>query len=318
MAIYKPEDIKEGTKFLFFGEEATGKTPTGLSFPNIFLADSDSSSNFYAKENVVLMSDALSYKDLESDFEEVEMDDELFESINTIMVDSLTQYHNAMNIAMNKVAEKRAINNGRDREAEIMSFREHTKSKTYYLEFFSKLLAYVKMGKNLVCIAEQKDKTETIKGELKKVGVTYDAQKKAGHSFDVIVRTFLENSEDGKGKIPKGEVLKDRTETFSIGQIIDRPNYSLWENAVEKKQQGKQRSKDEIKTVREVSDEETKVLDDGESLRSEVLSIVKSLDKDEKVKAKEVLTEKVGTHEVGKINDVKKLETALELVKKLK
>ncbi|WP_368900741.1 AAA family ATPase [Oceanobacillus oncorhynchi] len=317
MAVYKPEDIKEGTKFLFYGEEATGKTPTGLSFPNIFLADSDSSSNFYKKENVVLMSDALSYKDLESDFEEVEMDDDLFESIDTIMVDSLTQYHNAMNIAMNKVAEKRAIDNGRDKDAEIMSFREHTKSKTYYLEFFSKLLTYVKMGKNLVCIAEQKDKTETINGQLKKIGVTYDAQKKAGHSFDVIVRTFLEDSEDGKEKIPKGIILKDRTKTFKTGQIIDKPNYSLWQDAVEKKQQGKQRSKDEIKTVREVSDEETKVLDDGESLRSEVLSIVKSLDNDGKVKAKEVLVKEVGTHNVNKVNDVKKLQTALDLVKSL-
>lgn len=317
MAVHKPEEIKEGTKILLFGPEATGKTPTGLSFPNIVLADSDSSSGFYKKENVLRMSDALSYKDLEADLDDIEMDDELFDSVDTFMVDSLTQYHNAMNIAMNKVAERRAINNGRDKEAEIMSFREHTKSKTYYLEFFSKLLAYVKMGKNLVCIAEQKDKTETIKGELKKVGVTYDAQKKAGHSFDIIVRTFLDDAEDGSGKIPKGEILKDRTETFKVGDIIDKPHYSLWQEAIEKKQQGKQRSKDEIKTVREVSDEETKVLDDGESLRAEVLSIVKSLNNDGKVKAKEVLTEKVGTHEVNKINDVKKLQTALDLVKSL-
>ncbi|GAA0347957.1 hypothetical protein GCM10008931_44060 [Oceanobacillus oncorhynchi subsp. oncorhynchi] len=319
MSFVKPEERKEGTKFLFYGTAGSGKTPIGLSFPDIALIDSDSGSNFYSMDNVKLATGSLSYKELEEDLDELEMEDELFDSIQTFTIDSLTRFHETMSIAMNKVAERRALKNGRDSESENLSFREYGKMKTYYEEFYGRLVKYAKLGKNIVFIAEQKDKTENVNGEIRKVGVIPNSQKDIEYDFDVCVRTFQEESEvDGKKVLtPKGIIIKDRTGTFEVGEIIDKPNYSLWQDAVEKKQQGKQRSKDEIKTVREVSDEETKVLDDGESLRAEVLSIVKSLNNDGKVKAKEVLTEKVGTHEVNKINDVKKLQTALDLVKSL-
>lgn len=319
MGFVKPEKKKEGTKFLFYGEAGSGKTPTALSFPNIALVDADSGSNFYDLSNVVVTTSALSYKDLEEDLDELEMDDELFDSIDTFVIDSISRLHETLGVAMNKVAERRAVNAGREAEAEILSFREYGKMKTYYEEFYSRTVGYAKLGKNLVYIAEQKDKTENINGEIRKVGVMPNAQKDIEFDFDVVVRTFQEESViDGKKVYsPKGVVLKDRTGTFKVGDVIDKPHYDLWKDAIEKAQQGKRRAKDEIKTVKEAAEEEIEVIDDGETLRRKALDMIKSLDNTAKSKAKDLLIEKIGTHEVHKLSDVDKLQEAVKILKTL-
>lgn len=319
MAFVKPDKKKEGTKFLFYGEAGSGKTPTALSFPNIALVDADSGSNFYDLSNVVVTTGALSYKDLEEDLDELEMDDELFDSIDTFVIDSISRLHETLSVAMNKVAERRAVSSGREAEAEILSFREYGKMKTYYEEFYSRTVGYAKLGKNLVYIAEQKDKTENINGEIRKVGVMPNAQKDIEFDFDVVVRTFQEEEDVNGKKIyrPKGVVLKDRTKTFEVGEVIDKPHYELWKDAVEKAQQGKRRTKDEVKTVKEAAEEEITVIDDGETLRKNALSLIKKLDDNGKAKAKDLLIEAIGTHEVHKISDVKKLQKALDVLKSL-
>lgn len=319
MAFVKPEKKREGTKFLFYGTAGSGKTPTGLSFPDIALIDSDSGSNFYDLRNVVVTTSSLSYKDLAEDLDELEMDDELFESIDTFVVDSLTRFHETMTIAMNKIAENRALNAGREAEAEGLSFREYGKMKTYYEEFYSRMVSYAKLGKNLVFIAEQKDKTENKKGEIVKVGVMPNAQKDIEYDFDVVVRTYQEKViVDGKEIYqPKGVVLKDRTGTFQVGDVIDKPRYELWEEAVLKAQQGKKRAKSEIKTIEQAANEEIKILDDGETLRKEVTKLIKALPDEKKVLAKEKLEEEIGTHKVNNITDVKVLQKAIEIVKSL-
>jgi len=93
MAFTKPEKRSEGTKFLFYGSTGSGKTPISLSFPDVALIDSDSGSNFYNMDNVLLTTSALSYKDLEEDLDELEMDDEVFNSVKTYVVDSITRLH---------------------------------------------------------------------------------------------------------------------------------------------------------------------------------------------------------------------------------
>lgn len=320
MPFVKPEKKQEGTKFLFYGTAGSGKTPTGLSFPGIALVDSDSGSNFYDLSNVKLATSSLSYKDLADDLDELEMDEDLFESIKTFTVDSLTRFHETMSIAMNKIAENRAANNGREAESEGLSFREYGKMKTYYEEFYSRMVTYAKQGKNLVFIAEQKDKTENKNGEMKKIGVVPNAQKDIEYDFDVVVRTYQEEVKEGgkKAYYPKGVVLKDRTGTFNVGDIVDKPTYDLWKSAVENNQQGQKRNKSEIKSVKQASEEEISVLDDGESLRNEVLGIIKDLDESQKEEGKKALEEAIGTYAVHKITDVDKLKKALKVVKNIK
>lgn len=319
MAFVEVKKKSEGTKFLFYGEAGSGKTPTGLSFPDIALVDADSGSNFYDLSNVKVVTGALSYKELEEDLDELELDDELFDSIQTFVVDSISRLHETLSVAMNKVAERRAVSAGREAEAELLSFREYGKMKTYYEEFYGRMVGYAKMGKHLVFIAEQKDKTENINGEIRKVGVMPNAQKDIEYDFDVVVRTFQEETViDGKKvRVPKGIVLKDRTGTFNVGEIIDKPHYNLWKDAVEKALKGERRTKNEIKTVRDAAEEEIVMIDDGETLRKKALEIIKKLDNEQKLKAKEVLIETIGTHEVQKLSDVKKLQAAIKALETL-
>ncbi|MBM7598217.1 hypothetical protein JOC34_000574 [Virgibacillus halotolerans] len=314
MAFVKPDKKKEGTKFLFYGYAGSGKTPTGLSFPNIALVDSDSGTNFYDLDNVVVNSSTLSFKELNDDLDELEMDDELFESIETFTVDSLTRFHNNMIHAMNKIAEKRAVKNSRDAEGEGLSFKEYGKMKTYYGEFFARMLNFAKQGKHLVFIAEQKDQNENSGGEIKKIGVMPDGQKKIEHDFDVVVRTF--NDENGK---PKGLVEKDRTGTYKIGETVDKPNYQLWKPAMDKALKGKQRKKEEIKSLKDVVKDEIEVLDDGESLKEELRkaadAVIKSGKTDE---LKANLEGAVGTIKYKTLTELEDIKKALEAVKSIK
>ena len=317
----RPEKKREGTKFLFYGTAGSGKTPCGLSFPNIALIDSDSGSNFYDLDNVRLTSNALSYNDLKDDLDQLEMEDDLFNEIDTFVVDSITRLHDTMSIAMNKVAERRAINKGREAESEVMSFREYGKMKTYYKEFYGKMVGYAKQGKNLVFIAEQKDKTDNgANGEIRKIGVMPDAQKDIEYDFDVVVRTFQKKvTVDGKTKLkPMGIVEKDRTGTFSVGEEIEKPRYELWEEAVKQAQKGKRRNKDEIKTVSDAVKEEELILDDGEKLRSQLNNMIRNLSDENKAIAKEKLIEKFGTHNTNKIDDVSMLKEAYSIIKNIK
>jgi AAA domain len=312
MGFQKPEKKQEGTKILLFGEAGSGKTPTGLSFPDIALVDSDSGTNFYDLDNVVVNSSTLSFKELKSDLDELEMDDELFSQIKTFTIDSISRFHENMQHAMVKVAENRAKANGRDAEAEGLSFREYGKMKLYYDEFFARMMTYAKQGKHIVFVAEQKDKSENVNGEVRKVGVIPNSQKDIEFDFDIVVRTYKDK--DGN---PKGEIIKDRTGTFKAKQIIDKPHYDLWKDAIEKNLQGKARSKEEIKSMTESINEEMTELDDGESLQKEVLELIKTLNASKKEEAKQLLTEKVGTVKVGTLTDTSKLKEALQIVKQL-
>src|SRR5690625_2090816 len=118
MGFKKPDKKAEGTKLLFYGEAGSGKTPTGLTFPNVALVDADSGANFYDLENVVLTTDSLSYKELEEDLDDLEMDLDLFDTVDTFVVDSISRLHETLSVAMNKVAEQRAIDGGRNEDAE--------------------------------------------------------------------------------------------------------------------------------------------------------------------------------------------------------
>jgi len=321
MAFKKPEKKREGTKFLLFGEAGSGKTPTALSFNNIALVDSDSGSNFYDMSNVVATTEALTYQELNDDLDDLEMEEEDFNEVGTFVVDSITRFHESMTHGMNKIAENRAINAGREAEAEGLSFREYGKMKIYYEEFFSRMMTYSKQAKNLVFVAEQKDKNENVNGQPKKVGVIPNAQKDIEYDFDVVVRTFQhdtgEKDENGKAiKVPKGEIIKDRSGTFTVGEIIDKPHYDLWKDAIEKNQQGKQRDKEEIKQVKDSVEEEMNSLDDGEALRKEAKSLANKLAKDgKKDEVQSAVSEALEGNKLANEKDPKKIKKAIEALK---
>ncbi|MEK3917202.1 AAA family ATPase [Paenibacillus sp. FSL H7-0331] len=149
MALAKREKKREGVTFLFYGESASGKTPTALSFPNQFLVDSDSGTKFYSGENVLTESNTLVFQELNEDLDEFENDEELFEQVESINIDSITRFAENMSHAALKVVELRAMSNARMIEGEGLSPKEY---------FDVVVKTYIKDGKPVGVV--EKDRTQ--------------------------------------------------------------------------------------------------------------------------------------------------------------
>lgn len=324
MALQKREKKREGVTFLWYGESATGKTPTGLSFPKQLLFDSDSGTKFYEEynENILMESNTLVFKEMNDDLDEFENDDELFNQVETINVDSATRYHENMKHAALRVVEQRARKSGRLLEGEGLSFKEYGVMQLHYDRFFAKLLTYVKMGKNLSYVAEAQDETESrtdAQGNQisVKVGVKPNLPKGSKFDFDVVVNTF---TKDGKSY---GKVEKDRTKTFNIGDVVEMPNYTHWKAAIEKAQLGKVRTREEIKSFEETLDKEAESLkntsgDNLDEIRSEIQKIIDSSSKEKQTNIANAFKEKFKTMRFKEEMDGKVLEGMFKIAKEIK
>lgn len=251
MAFTKPEKVKEGVKILAYGDSGSGKTPFVLSFPHLALADADGSSTFYKNDcpNIEVMTNTGSIKEISEEFDDLESEDEVFNTIESIGVDSISRYYENLQHAALKVVEQRARKSARLVEGEGLSPKEWGVIKLHYDRFISKLMYYSKLGKNIIVVAEGKDEKEPVKqadGSVTyiKSGITYNSSKGAEFDFDIV----LEFTKDGKGG-SLAKVVKDRTRTFKVDEVVEMANYSHWKDTIEKSQSGRKRNKEEINNI---------------------------------------------------------------------
>lgn len=321
MALQKREKKREGVTFLFYGLEATGKTPTGLSFPKQILFDSDGGTKFYGEydKNILMESNTLVFKEMNEDLDDLERDEDLFNEVETLNVDSITRYYENMQHAALKVAEQRAMKAGRAVEAEGISVKERGVMKLHYERFFARLLTYVKMGKNLVFVAEQTDlnenRTDAAGNQTSvKVGIKPNMQKDSKFDFDVVVNTY---TKDGKSF---GKIEKDRTKTFQIGDVVEMPNYSHWEDAIQKAREGKIRTKDDIKSFDDTINKEVSSLkdesgDNVQEVRDQIQRIIDSSSKEKQTKLAEAFKANFKTMRFKEETNVKILEGMLKIAR---
>lgn len=323
MALQPREKKREGVTFLWYGDSATGKTPTGLSFPNQMLFDSDGGTKFYDEynDNILMESNTLVFKEMTDDLDELESDEDLFNQVATINIDSATRYHENMKHAALKVVENRARKAGRLLEGEGLSFKEYGVMGLNYDRFFAKLLTFVKMGKNLSYVAESSDETESrtdAQGNQVnvKIGVKPNLPKGSKFDFDVVVNTY---TKDGKSF---GKVEKDRTKTFNIGDVVEMPNYNHWKDAIAKAQLGKVTKREDIKDFDDTLDEEVESLnnptgDKSAELVSKIESVIAGMEKETQKKLAAGLTEKFKSAKFKDIKDAKVLQEMLDFAKSL-
>lgn len=323
MSFEKPEKFAEGVRFLLWGEPASGKSPFALSFPKQALIDADSGTSFHDDSNVIVKTNTLVFKELNEDLDELEANEDLFNDVQTFNIDSITRFAENQEHAALKVVEQRARKAGRLIEGEGLSFKERGVIKLHYDRFFAKMLNYVKLGKNLVFIAESKDKNETRidsfgNQTFVKIGDMPNMQKNSEYDFDVVVICYTENGE------PKGKVFRDKTGTFKPGDIIDKPNYSHWKKAVEKRQQGKKRSKEGLKDFESSINKEAEhfMAEDNKSDETELLELkIKEAQKLATMKrtkgvAMDKILKAMGS-KTGSLKHVTTIEQAEEIVKNL-
>lgn len=231
----KPGTKKTGAKVLLVGEKGTGKTITALSFPSVAALDAENGMTFYEDKpegkNLVGVQNTQSFYDLEEAIEIVEDEYEDM-GVKTLVIDSETKFYSNIQETIMEVEEKRARSKGRDVLDTNLSVRSWGKIKQISEKLQNMKIDLTSKGIHLVSIAQIKDKKKQVGNEFKVVGFDVVMNKGAEYDYDIVLKQYTEKNADGEETF-FAKVLKDRTQTFSVGDIVENPRYELWKDALE-------------------------------------------------------------------------------------
>lgn len=245
MSILKPveEQQKSGLKILFFGATGTGKTLSGLTFPKIASIDTEDGQVFYMKhpvygKNLVSRGVTNSVKEVEEVLDELEDNLDMFQ---TLLIDSETKLYENLQHVMLDIAEDRARANRRSADAEGLSVKEWGKIKQVTKRIQNMKITLASKGINVISIAQESDIKEKKGDNFVVVGHKPDVAKGIEFDYDIIVRFFTTEEYEKGVKVTKyrAEVVKDRTQTYQKGDIIDNATFENWKKAWELGQSGK-------------------------------------------------------------------------------
>lgn len=232
MAFRKPGKAKLGLKVLFWGYQGSGKTQAGLTFPSIAAIDAENGMSFYETneigKNLVLVENTQSYDELKDSIEEL-MDISEEEGVETLLEDSTTKFYENIQQAVLGVEEKRARQKGRDVLDTNLSVRSWGKIKQIVNSLQNLKIDLSSRGVNVVTIAQAKDVKKTINGESIRIGEKPDMRDSSLFDYDIEVYMYAETDDSGKVKY-LGRVIKDRTNVFKRGDIIENVSYDLWKD----------------------------------------------------------------------------------------
>lgn len=280
MAFRKPGKKKIGLKVLVVGRPGAGKTIFGLTFPKIAGLDSENGMTFYeeteAGKNLVMVDNTQSFYDMEDDMEDAADSDE----IETFLIDSETKFYANIQDAIMNVEEKRAKSKGRDVLDSNLSVRSWGKIKQISERLQNLKIDLTSKGKNLVSIAQIKDKKEKVGNDFKVVGFDIVMQKGADYDYDIVIKMDTKLGEDGE-TIYYGEILKDRTRTYNRGDKVDNPSFDLWKDSV-----AGMSSRDEVKSTYGSDEDEKKyeeqVEEEEKTAEERIVDLIKSADTETK------------------------------------
>lgn len=230
------EQQKSGIKFLGYGATGTGKTLFGLSAPAIASMDTEDGQVFYMRhpvlgKNLLYREVTNSVKDVEDVLDEVEND--LIEEVKTLLIDSETKlYENLQHVQLN-IAEERARKAKRDSDAEGLSVKEWGKIKQVTKRIQNSKIILASKGINIISIAQESDLKEKSGENWVVIGHKPEVAKGLEFDYDVILRFFTKDVMEKGKKLVKyfAEVIKDRTNTYQKGDIVENPNFDLWGKA---------------------------------------------------------------------------------------
>lgn len=317
MGLFKNvEETKSGVKVLAYGTTGVGKTVFALSFPKSCAIDSEDGMAFYKGKfpNLKYILNSTSADEVEEALDEIV--DDLSGEIDTFILDSETKiYENMQHSALN-VAEKRAKLKGQSVDDANISQREWGKIKLINKRIQSTKIMLASQGINIVSIAQQKDIKEKKGENWVVVGYAPDTAKGVEYDYDVVIRLFTEKDPETKKEIYKGEIIKDRTQTYSKSDIIENPSYKCWEKVVEGKSNLKENVIDFKKDI--VKDEEKmkSELEELEELTTEFKALMKDLSTASK---REVATfsKGIGVDNPLKCTDEVKMKEMVDHIKSL-
>lgn len=229
--IEKPGTHKKGLKILVYGDTGTGKTSFALTFPKSLILDTEDGYEWYENtekaKNMAGIVRSQSFDDLDDLLDQLERDSSEY---STFVIDSETKIYENLQEALLDVEERRARKKHRDELDANISQRSWGKIKQISLRLQNEKIRLASQGVNIVSVSQAADVMENSGDTMVKVGEKPDMHKKAKYDYDIKLRLFIK---DGKYY---GEVEKDRTDTYSVGTVLENPSYDNWKDRVEGKE----------------------------------------------------------------------------------
>ena len=293
MGLFKlAEETKSGLKVLCFGESGVGKTMFSLSFPISAAIDSEDGMGHYRNKtkfpNLKYIFNTTSAEHVEEALEEIE--EEHINEIKTFIIDSETKIYENLQLSGLNVAEKRARQKAQSVDDANMSQREWGKLKLISKRIQATKIMLASKGINIVSIAQQKDIKEKKGDNWITIGHAPDVAKSFEHDYDIVIRLYTVRN-DKKEDEYKGIIFKDRTQTFKKGDVIDNPSFENWKHIYDYKTGLKE---DVINFTKDIEIDENKMNSEMEKMDNivkEFKSIMKSLTKENQLKAQKKLKE---------------------------
>lgn len=222
----KKQARQQGLKILTYGENGSGKSVYGLSFPQVGALDAEAKMGVYENsekfgKNLLVVADTSDYYDALSVLEEV-----IGGSVcRTFMVDSETYIYEAMQVSAMENEEERAKKKGADPTDSVVAQRGWGKIKLNTARLRGLKAQASTKGITLICTAHKEDVMQKVGQDNVKIGEKPSLRKNSEHEYDVVLR-FYKQKDIATGKMKYfAEVEKDTTETFEVGHVIENPCY---------------------------------------------------------------------------------------------
>lgn len=278
----KPAERQVGLKVLAQGITGGGKSKFGLSFPKVFALDSETGLALYESkaENLVGIANTQDYNSIQSAIKEVEkLVKTNADEVGTLLIDSETKFYQNLTDAVLTVEEKKARKNGKDVMDSAISMRGWGRIKSVAQRLQNMKLDLSAKGVHIVSVSQIEDVKEKQGETFVKVGEKPVMQKGVEYDYDIVLHFYTEETLTGTKYYAK--VLKDRTDVYKKGDVIENASFDMWKGATikedaqiiesdfagdaEKSKASYEKEEDEIKTNVErfkelLKDEKTKAL----------------------------------------------------------
>lgn len=193
----KPKEVKKRLKALFYGAAGVGKTTAAISFPKVYLVDTEKGAENAQYVKLLEKSGGAVFQT--SDFDELlkEVKALLTEKheFQTLVIDPLTTLYNDL-------LDKSALKTGTD-------FGRHYNEANKRIKHLLNLL--LRLDMNVIITSHAKNEYGQ---NMAVLGQTFDCYKKLDYLFDLV----FEIQKRGKDRV--GIVKKTRIETFQDGETF--------------------------------------------------------------------------------------------------
>ena len=201
----KPEKVQKRLKALFYGAAGAGKTTAAISFPKVYLIDTEKGSENDQYTKILEKSGGVVFQT--TDFDELikEVKSLLTENhdYKTLVIDPLTTLYNDL-------LEKSAIylkNQAKEKDATGTEFGRHYGEANKKMKHLLSLL--LRLDMNVIITSHAKNEYGQ---NMTVIGQTFDCYKKLDYLFDLV----FEIQKRGKQRV--GLIKKSRIENFPDGE----------------------------------------------------------------------------------------------------